>query len=119
MDVAEKELGEELRKEMESGAQSRRAPRKKVTAVHKANIMRMSDGLFLKCCRQGMYWVYTSYCSLAKALASLCYAFPRLYCEFFKLSFVIVSKLNLFLFKYNKVATGHTNLTIYAIKIVR
>jgi isocitrate dehydrogenase (NAD+) len=22
-----------------------------VTAVHKANIMRMSDGLFLKCCR--------------------------------------------------------------------
>ena len=29
--------------------------RKKVTAVHKANIMRMSDGLFLKCCRQGMY----------------------------------------------------------------
>merc|ERR1712012_600519 len=26
--------------------------RKKVTAVHKANIMRMSDGLFLKCCRE-------------------------------------------------------------------
>lgn len=26
--------------------------RKKVTAVHKANIMRMSDGLFLQCCRQ-------------------------------------------------------------------
>ncbi|KAL3867338.1 hypothetical protein ACJMK2_044548 [Sinanodonta woodiana] len=26
--------------------------RKTVTAVHKANIMRMSDGLFLKCCRQ-------------------------------------------------------------------
>ena len=25
--------------------------RKKVTAVHKANIMRMSDGLFIKCCR--------------------------------------------------------------------
>ncbi|XP_050664799.1 probable isocitrate dehydrogenase [NAD] subunit alpha, mitochondrial isoform X1 [Leptidea sinapis] len=25
--------------------------RKKVTAVHKANIMRMSDGLFLRCCR--------------------------------------------------------------------
>ena len=23
-----------------------------VTAVHKANIMRMSDGLFLKCCRE-------------------------------------------------------------------
>uniref|UniRef100_T1IUS9 Isocitrate dehydrogenase [NAD] subunit, mitochondrial n=1 Tax=Strigamia maritima TaxID=126957 RepID=T1IUS9_STRMM len=26
--------------------------RSKVTAVHKANIMRMSDGLFLRCCRQ-------------------------------------------------------------------
>jgi len=26
--------------------------REKVTAVHKANIMRMSDGLFLKCCRE-------------------------------------------------------------------
>jgi isocitrate dehydrogenase (NAD+) len=23
-----------------------------VTAVHKANIMRMSDGLFLRCCRE-------------------------------------------------------------------
>ena len=26
--------------------------RKKVTAIHKANIMKMSDGLFLKCCRE-------------------------------------------------------------------
>merc|ERR1739838_176084 len=26
--------------------------RNKVTAVHKANIMRTSDGLFLKCCRE-------------------------------------------------------------------
>ncbi|KAK4336721.1 hypothetical protein RND71_043565 [Anisodus tanguticus] len=26
--------------------------RKKVTAVHKANIMKMSDGLFLKCCQE-------------------------------------------------------------------
>jgi len=26
--------------------------RRKVTAVHKANIMRMSDGLFMKCCRE-------------------------------------------------------------------
>eukprot|EP00899_Mesostigma_viride_P011041 jgi/Mesvir1/19939/Mv13204-RA.1 len=26
--------------------------RKKVTAVHKANIMKMSDGLFLQCCRE-------------------------------------------------------------------
>ncbi len=30
----------------------RREGRKKVTAVHKANIMKMSDGLFLKCCRE-------------------------------------------------------------------
>jgi isocitrate dehydrogenase (NAD+) len=26
--------------------------RKKVTAVHKANIMKMADGLFLECCRE-------------------------------------------------------------------
>ena len=31
---------------------ARRESRKKVTAIHKANIMKMSDGLFLKCCRQ-------------------------------------------------------------------
>src|SRR5439155_4663820 len=31
---------------------ARRAGRKKVTAVHKANIMKMSDGLFLMCCRE-------------------------------------------------------------------
>jgi isocitrate dehydrogenase (NAD+) len=31
---------------------ARRENRAKVTAVHKANIMKMSDGLFLKCCRQ-------------------------------------------------------------------
>src|SRR5438094_1417120 len=31
---------------------ARRVRRKKVTAVHKANIMKMSDGLFLKCCRE-------------------------------------------------------------------
>jgi isocitrate dehydrogenase (NAD+) len=30
----------------------RREDRAKVTAVHKANIMKMSDGLFLRCCRQ-------------------------------------------------------------------
>ncbi|XP_017779898.1 PREDICTED: probable isocitrate dehydrogenase [NAD] subunit alpha, mitochondrial isoform X1 [Nicrophorus vespilloides] len=30
---------------------TRENKRKKVTAVHKANIMRMSDGLFLRCCR--------------------------------------------------------------------
>jgi isocitrate dehydrogenase (NAD+) len=29
-----------------------REGRKKVTAVHKANIMKMSDGLFLECCRR-------------------------------------------------------------------
>ena len=27
--------------------------RNKVTAVHKANIMKMADGLFIKCCREG------------------------------------------------------------------
>jgi isocitrate dehydrogenase (NAD+) len=30
---------------------ARRERRRKVTAIHKANIMKMSDGLFLKCCR--------------------------------------------------------------------
>jgi isocitrate dehydrogenase (NAD+) len=29
-----------------------REHRKKVTAIHKANIMKMSDGLFLRCCRE-------------------------------------------------------------------
>lgn len=31
---------------------ARKEGRKKVTAVHKANIMKMSDGLFLRCCRE-------------------------------------------------------------------
>jgi isocitrate dehydrogenase (NAD+) len=31
---------------------ARRESRKKVTAIHKANIMKMSDGLFLRCCRE-------------------------------------------------------------------
>jgi len=31
---------------------ARREGRKKVTAIHKANIMKMSDGLFLRCCRE-------------------------------------------------------------------
>lgn len=31
---------------------ARRERRRKVTAVHKANIMKLSDGLFLKCCRE-------------------------------------------------------------------
>ena len=26
--------------------------RKTVTAIHKANIMKMADGLFIKCCRE-------------------------------------------------------------------
>jgi len=30
---------------------ARREERRKVTAIHKANIMKLSDGLFLKCCR--------------------------------------------------------------------
>jgi isocitrate dehydrogenase (NAD+) len=32
-------------------AYARREGRTKVTAIHKANIMKLSDGLFLKCCR--------------------------------------------------------------------
>jgi len=31
---------------------ARWAPRKRITAVHKANIMKLSDGLFLRCCRE-------------------------------------------------------------------
>jgi isocitrate dehydrogenase (NAD+) len=31
---------------------ARRESRRKVTAIHKANIMKLSDGLFLKCCRE-------------------------------------------------------------------
>jgi isocitrate dehydrogenase (NAD+) len=31
---------------------ARREKRQKVSAIHKANIMKMSDGLFLKCCRE-------------------------------------------------------------------
>lgn len=31
---------------------SRREERRKVVAIHKANIMKMSDGLFLRCCRE-------------------------------------------------------------------
>src|SRR5450432_3745229 len=31
---------------------ARREKRRKVAAIHKANIMKMSDGLFLKCCRE-------------------------------------------------------------------
>jgi isocitrate dehydrogenase (NAD+) len=31
---------------------ARKSGRKKVTAVHKANIMKLADGLFLRCCRE-------------------------------------------------------------------
>jgi isocitrate dehydrogenase (NAD+) len=31
---------------------ARRVGRKKVTAIHKANIMKLGDGLFLRCCRE-------------------------------------------------------------------
>lgn len=31
---------------------ARREERRKVSAIHKANIMKMSDGLFLRCCRE-------------------------------------------------------------------
>lgn len=33
-------------------AYARKNRRKKVTAVHKANIMKLSDGLFIRCCRE-------------------------------------------------------------------
>lgn len=33
-------------------AYARRNRRKRVTAVHKANIMKLSDGLFIRCCRE-------------------------------------------------------------------
>src|SRR5712672_4681290 len=33
-------------------AYSRREKRKRIHAIHKANIMKMSDGLFLRCCRE-------------------------------------------------------------------
>ena len=33
-------------------AYAKREGRKQVTAIHKANIMKMSDGLFLRCCRE-------------------------------------------------------------------
>jgi len=33
-------------------AYSRKNHRKKITAVHKANIMKLSDGLFIRCCRE-------------------------------------------------------------------
>lgn len=33
-------------------AYARRNGRKKITAVHKANIMKLSDGLFIRCCRE-------------------------------------------------------------------
>ena len=31
---------------------AKKAGRKKVTAIHKANIMKLADGLFLRCCRE-------------------------------------------------------------------
>ena len=40
---------------------ARRNSRRKVTAVHKANIMKLSDGLFLDCCRR----VATQYADIA------------------------------------------------------
>ena len=33
-------------------AYSKKNSRKKITAVHKANIMKLSDGLFIRCCRE-------------------------------------------------------------------
>src|SRR5207249_7375045 len=31
---------------------AKKVGRKKVTAIHKANIMKLADGLFLRCCRE-------------------------------------------------------------------
>ena len=31
---------------------AKKTGRKKVTAIHKANIMKLADGLFLRCCRE-------------------------------------------------------------------
>ena len=33
-------------------AQAHSEGRKKITAVHKANIMKLGDGLFLQCCKE-------------------------------------------------------------------
>ena len=46
--------------------------RNKVTAVHKANIMKMADGLFIKCCREGGSYhicaASTQHCSCSNTL---------------------------------------------------
>jgi isocitrate dehydrogenase (NAD+) len=41
-----------LRIAQEAFSYAAREGRKKMTAIHKANIMKMSDGLFLRCCRE-------------------------------------------------------------------
>ena len=45
-------ISNEKQNSREFPARSRHELNLQVTAVHKANIMRMSDGLFLKCCRE-------------------------------------------------------------------
>ena len=45
-------ISNEKQNSREFPARSRHEFNLQVTAVHKANIMRMSDGLFLKCCRE-------------------------------------------------------------------
>ena len=34
--------------------------RKRVNSIHKANIMKMADGLFIKCCREVLYAQYSN-----------------------------------------------------------
>ena len=62
--------------------------RKKVSAVHKANIMKLTDGLFIKCCREGELTVPfpfacttaghtpSAFCALTLACRFCCHCLP-------------------------------------------
>ena len=52
--------------------QARRRGRKKVTAVHKANIMKLSDGLFLECARRWRRGIPTSSSTIASSMPRAC-----------------------------------------------
>ena len=58
--------------------------RKKVTAVHKANIMRMSDGLFIKCCREAAE-AHPEIKFEEKYLDTVCYLLHQLWLIRFKI----------------------------------
>ena len=47
--------------------------RKKVSAVHKANIMKLTDGLFIKCCREGAPTVPLLLTCTTAGCATLCF----------------------------------------------